>query len=140
MNLKLNKNLSERIRLIENPLYSVSNADLSISEQGPSSSMKWKHNNKMYKSVCIDDFVISNNIEKIDFIKLDIEGAELDALNGAKKTITKYKPKLAVCLYHQNCDFYNIPLYLKELAPEYKFYFDHFSLNNWSSVLFCKII
>ena len=70
---------------------------------------------------------------------MDIEGAELDALKGAKETVIKYKPKLAICLYHQNCDFYNIPLYLKSIVPEYKFYFDHFTLNTWSSILFCKI-
>ena len=139
-NIKLNINLSNRIKLIENPLYNVSNVDLLISNDGPSSSINNNDSkNNSYKSISIDDFVIQNNIEKIDFIKLDIEGAELDALNGAKETIIKYKPKLAICLYHQNSDFYNIPLYINSIVPEYKFYFDHFALNNWSSILFCKI-
>lgn len=137
-NLKLNTQLKDRIKLIENPLYNISNADLFISDEGPSSRIN-KDGNNIYKSISIDDFVISNNIEKIDFIKLDIEGAELDALKGAKETIVKYKPKLAICLYHQNSDFYNIPVYLKSIVPEYKFYFDHFTLNTWSSILFCKI-
>lgn len=139
-NIKLNVNLSDRIKLIENPLYNSSNVDLFISNDGPSSSIIYnKSKNNLYKSICIDDFVTQNNIEKIDFIKLDIEGAELDALNGAKETIIKYRPKLAICLYHQNSDFYNIPLYLNSIVPEYKFYFDHFALNNWSSILFCKV-
>lgn len=54
-------------------------------------------------------------------IKMDIEGAELDSLVGASEIIRKYKPKLAICIYHLPFDFYNIPHFLKSLVPEYKF-------------------
>lgn len=57
--------------------------------------------------------------EEITFIKLDIEGAELSALKGAYYTIHKYKPKLAVCIYHLPSDLWEIILYIKEQFPFY---------------------
>ena len=75
--------------------------------------------------------------EKATFIKMDIEGAELDALKGAKYTLSKYKPKLAISLYHKNEDIYEIPLWLHETIPEYKFYLRHYSNKQWDLVLYC---
>ena len=73
---------------------------------------------------------IDNTIkDKVTFIKLDIEGSELAALKGAKKTIRANKPKLAICIYHKIHDFWEIPLYIKEIAPDYKFYAGHHSLS-----------
>ena len=56
------------------------------------------------------------------FIKLDVEGAELEALKGAAGTIRRNRPKLAVCVYHKPGDLFEIPLFIKSLAPEYRFY------------------
>ena len=56
------------------------------------------------------------------YIKMDIEGAEMDALNGAQHIIQKYHPYLAICLYHRKNDLIDIPLYVKSLYPNYKIY------------------
>lgn len=56
------------------------------------------------------------------FIKLDVEGAELEALKGAADTIRRNRPKLAVCVYHRPGDLFEIPLFIKSLVPEYRFY------------------
>ena len=54
------------------------------------------------------------------YIKLNIEGEELDALQGAKKTITQYSPKLAVSAYHRPNHIWKIPLYIKSINPKYR--------------------
>ena len=56
---------------------------------------------------------------------MDIEGSEMAALRGAKDTITKNKPKLAICLYHKPQDIWEIPIYIKKILPECKIYIRH---------------
>lgn len=63
--------------------------------------------------------------EPVSFLKMDIEGAELRALHGAKKQILENRPKLAVCVYHKIEDFLDIWNYLRKLVPEYRFYLRH---------------
>ena len=59
----------------------------------------------------------------VTYIKMDVEGAELMALRGAEKTIREYKPILGISIYHKERDLVDIPMYIKEIAPDYKFYF-----------------
>jgi hypothetical protein len=53
----------------------------------------------------------------------------LEALKGARRTITEYRPKLAICIYHRIKDFWEIPFYVKRLVPEYKLYVGHHNLD-----------
>lgn len=63
--------------------------------------------------------------ERVTFLKMDIEGAELKALEGAKNTVRTCRPKLYVCAYHRNEDFFTLPAKIKELCEDYKIYFRH---------------
>ncbi len=83
------------------------------------------------------DNICSN--ESVTFIKLDIEGSELDALQGAKNTIKQHKPKLAICVYHKPQDIIDIPLYLKSLVPEYKLYLRHYGAGQYETVLYATL-
>jgi len=69
----------------------------------------------------IDKWVKENDIEKIDFIKADIEGAERFLLEGAKETIIRFKPKLALCTYHLPDDKQVLQDKITKINPEYKF-------------------
>lgn len=59
----------------------------------------------------------------INFIKADIEGSEMAMLKGARNTIKEDAPTCAICLYHKRDDFWEIPDFLSELRPDYKFWF-----------------
>lgn len=86
------------------------------------------------------------NVERLDdilagmiitLIKMDIEGAELQALQGGEKIIKTQRPKLAICLYHKIKDFWEIPMYLHSLVPEYQFGILHHKENIfYDSVLY----
>jgi FkbM family methyltransferase len=56
---------------------------------------------------------------KIDFIKMDIEGAEIEAIYGAKRIIRRYKPNLSIAVYHNYENARKIIEYLHEICPEY---------------------
>lgn len=64
--------------------------------------------------------------DKVTYIKLDVEGAEYEALMGAKEAIKRCKPKLFCAVYHRNEDLFQLPLLIKELGPEYKLYLRHY--------------
>jgi FkbM family methyltransferase len=63
----------------------------------------------------IDELVFVR--DKVDFIKMDVEGSELKALHGAAKTIARDHPALAVCVYHKKEDLITIPRYIASLVP-----------------------
>lgn len=74
--------------------------------------------------------------DKVTMIKMDVEGSELESLKGARNTIMRDKPKLAICIYHKPEDMWEIPLYIKELVPEYRFYVRHHSSGIGETVLY----
>lgn len=78
--------------------------------------------------------------DKITFIKMDIEGAEKDALKGAARTIKENMPKLAICVYHGYDDLLDIPELIDSINPNYKFYLRHNGGNAIPTefVLLCK--
>lgn len=106
---------------------------LKFSAENTGSSRLNEYGNTEINVISIDEFL---NGRPVTLIKMDIEGAELDALRGAEKTIKKYRPKLAICAYHNPLDIVNIPLYIKELIPEYKIYLRHYYENSSETVCY----
>jgi hypothetical protein len=74
--------------------------------------------------------------EEITFIKMDIEGAEIEATLGAAETIKRCRPKLAISAYHNHSDLYRLPLLIHGLYPEYRFYLRQYGYTLFDTVLF----
>ncbi|SSC70126.1 unnamed protein product [Ciceribacter sp. T2.26MG-112.2] len=70
------------------------------------------------------------------FIKADVEGMEMALLKGAAQTIARYRPKLAICVYHYPSDIPQISSYLKSLVPDYRFALRHHSPQLMETVLY----
>jgi FkbM family methyltransferase len=77
--------------------------------------------------------------KKVTFIKADIEGYEMKMLKGAENVIKKYKPKMALCVYHKLTDMFDFIDYLQKIVPEYTFRLRHHSYNSTETVLYCNI-
>jgi FkbM family methyltransferase len=88
-----------------------------------------------FASTSLDDYA-GRRLRRVDFIKMDIEGAEMDAIDGAAKIIREFKPRLAISAYHKAEDFYEIPFKLKSLNPGYELYFGHHSPVGWEIVFY----
>ncbi len=77
--------------------------------------------------------------ENVLFIKMDIEGAELKALEGVKETILRCFPKLAICIYHKPKDICEIGNYILSLNSCYKFYNRHYTTYRCGTVLYAAV-
>ena len=104
--------------------YGVWNTNETLCFGGNGSSAKIDEMGKESIDVVSIDETIHDSVT---FIKMDIEGSELKALEGAKNIIIKNKPKLAISVYHRPEDIISIPLYIESLVSGYKLYLRHYS-------------
>jgi FkbM family methyltransferase len=101
--------------------------------QGTSSALS-EHGDQIVNCVSIDETLggFSPN-----FIKMDIEGAEIEALEGARLTINTHRPRLAISGYHRPSDIWTIPQKIKEICPKYdRFYLRQHGYQGFDSVIY----
>ncbi len=67
------------------------------------------------------DWIVEQNEIQPKFIKVDIEGAAMDFVNGARKTLTKFRPVLSIAIYHNPTEFFEVKPALEDLLVNYKF-------------------
>lgn len=84
----------------------------------------------------IDAFVVEQKLTKVDFIKLDVEGLEYEVIRGGGQAIARFRPKMAISLYHNVADLTTIPLLVHDMA-EYDLYIRCKMEGPWSIFLYC---
>lgn len=132
--LKKNMENLSNIEIIEKGTWS-SNATLKFEKDGSGSRIA--DAGDVTVQVTTIDEVVGN--DRVTFIKMDIEGAELEALKGATKTIQKNRPKLAICCYHKQNDIIDICNFIDSFNDDktlYKLYLRHHSFNEAETVLY----
>lgn len=108
--------------------------ELSFASDGSAGSRIGENGENIIK---IATTVIDNVVDgKVSFIKLDVEGAELKALQGAAQTIRANHPKLAICIYHKPEDVVEILEYILSLYDGYKLYIRHYRMNPCETVVY----
>ena len=118
---------------VQKAVYSESKTLFFSSKAGRQSTLSSK--GEEIETVTVDELCNSKNIT---YIKMDVEGAEYDALEGAKKTLKEQKPKLNIALYHKSIDIFELPLKIAEINPEYKFHLRrHPYIPCWDMNLYC---
>lgn len=111
------------------------NGTVSFSNDGSGGAKIVSQGDCKVEVVRLDDFIE----KKPTLIKMDIEGAEFDTIKGAENILTTLKPKLAISIYHKWLDFYEIPVYLRKIVPEYKFKIRHHSKCLYDTVLYAYV-
>ena len=90
-------------------------------------------------TICVEASSLDSEIhERVSFIKMDIEGSEKEALQGAERIIRQFTPKMAICIYHLADDFWKIPELILSINPNYRFYVrQHEPMCLSETVLYC---
>ena len=89
-----------------------------------------------FPCLTMDQLVEEQGFERLDLIKLDLEGAESKMLTKSMDTIRRFRPQLAISIYHFTFDFWNIPLFFMRLCEDYTFHVEVYSFERWETILY----
>jgi FkbM family methyltransferase len=121
---------------VENLAVGAQTGSCTMTQRGDSGDAVTDSSTGGVKMTSIDDYVRTSGLAKVDFIKMDIEGTERYALEGARRTIERFHPKLAISCYHRGDDLRVPANMICEEVPEYRLYLSHKSPTWHESVLF----
>ena len=76
--------------------------------------------------------------KRASFINMDVEGGEKEAIEGCRETIRRWKSTMLISAYHRSEDLFALPLQVREILPEYRFFFRHYRyIPAWDTNLYC---
>lgn len=111
---------------------------VNISSPSPGAKVVNEKTEKTVETITIDTFADQNLLAEVDFVKMDIEGSEIPALTGATKTIERFKPKLAISVYHKGDDLLVIPKLIHSIRDDYNYYLDCTTGFGGAAILYCS--
>lgn len=130
--LKSNSNINEYYIF---PAGTSNTIELSLFNENSDASSNYSLSGKINIPIIAIDKIIHGF--KPTYIKMDIEGFELNTIFGLKRTISKYKPSLAISVYHLPSDLYEIPLYINENFENYDLYLRVYGSHCMDTILYC---
>ncbi|QYA27088.1 FkbM family methyltransferase [Gramella sp. MT6] len=133
---KINKEINNITQVLK-ALSDKDDETVNISSPSPGARIVKEISSKQVQTITIDSILKDEKLERIDFIKMDIEGAEIPALKGASRAIQDFKPKLAISVYHKWDDLLEIPKLINSLRKDYKMYLDCTTGFGGEAVLYC---
>ena len=112
---------------------------LSTQHDGQLCQVQGYENEKMamYPSVTLEDFIKKNRLKKVDIIKFDLEGAEETVIPTLQNVVNKYRPQLAVSIYHKTCHLWELPMQLIKMCPNYDFYLNFYCCEQYEVIFYC---
>jgi FkbM family methyltransferase len=135
-NLELNPDLAERIEVVEQALWDRSGETVAFARAGRMTAIVSGEGEGHVPTATLDDFVAQAGIDRLGFVKMDVEGSELNVLWGGREALERFAPRLAIAAYHKKDDLVAIPRALESLDRDYRLYLDTFSPVEDETVLF----
>ncbi len=105
---------------------------------GPGAKVSAEPSAQPLSVATLDSFVAETRLPRVDFIKMDVEGAEFDALGGAQQTLRRWRPRLAVSVYHHAGDLARIANWVAGLGLGYRLFLDHYTIHHEETVLYAE--
>ncbi len=133
-NLALNPHLRDRIDIVPHPVGARSGVSVHFGGSGPGTRLGSGNQTATTKS--IDDLVDSGRVAAIDVIKLDVEGSEAAALQGAVASIRRFRPKLQVSVYHRPGDWWTLARLVRQIVPDYRLFMEQHTIHSEETMLY----
>lgn len=126
-NLAANPPLRDRVEVVGAPLWERRGELLDYTSVGGQSSVArpGPDPDGAARTESVDELCEERGIDRVDMLKLDVEGAERSALRGAERTLRRDRPKLAISVYHDLADLATIPAWIADLDLDYDLHLDH---------------
>jgi len=140
-NLALNPELADRIEVVEKALWDRTGETIGFVQAGRMTRVVTGDAGQAgprVETITLDDFVEEAGIRRVGFVKVDVEGVELNVLNGARRTLKTMTPRLAVSAYHHDDDLVRFPQEVASLEVGYRFYLRSASPVEEETVLFAR--
>jgi FkbM family methyltransferase len=134
-NLSLNPGLAGRIEIVPAALWDRSQETVTVRARGPGTAVTSEGEGRV-PTESVDALLRRGAVDRVDFIKLDIEGAELNCLKGAEMALRTFRPRLAIAAYHKPNDLAVIPEYVLGLDLGYRLRLGHTTMHQEETILF----
>lgn len=140
-NLQRNDALASRVRVVDATLWHETGVSLPYVAGGKMSRVDVPDavEGGTLETTTLDDLVQHVGLQRVDLLKLDVEGAELSVLKGATRILEEHRPKLAVAVYHDPDDLIRIPLFVDGLGLGYRLFIGHNGAGGDETVLFAAV-